>query len=71
MSEIYGFAGKEVPMSDIYSLRLYNAGLMRFSLEKRGLDGLVANIISVQEEYAPLMPLEFEQYNEGIIHWLR
>lgn len=57
-------------MSDIYSLRLYNAGLMRFSLEKRGLDGLVANIISVQEEYAPLMPLDLEQTNEGIIHWL-
>ena len=57
-------------MSDIYSLRLYNTELMRFSLEKRGLDGLVANIISVQEEYAPLMPLDLEQTSEGIIRWL-
>lgn len=39
--------------------------LMCFSLEKRGLDGLVANIISVQEEYAPLMPLDLEQTSEG------
>ena len=57
-------------MSDIYSLRLYDTELMRFSLEKRGLDGLVANIISVQEEYAPLMPLDLEQTSEGIIRWL-
>ncbi|RKI64048.1 XRE family transcriptional regulator [bacterium 1xD42-67] len=57
-------------MSDNYSLRLYDTELMRFSLEKRGLDGLVANIISVQEEYAPLMPLDLEQTSEGIIRWL-
>ncbi len=57
-------------MSDIYSLRLYNTELMRFSLEKQELDGLVANIISVQEEYAPLMPLDLEQTSEGIIRWL-
>ena len=47
-------------MSDIYSLRLYDTELIRFSLEKRGLDGLVAEIISVQDEYAPLMPLDLE-----------
>lgn len=57
-------------MSDNYSLRLYDTELMCFSLEKRGLDGLVANIISVQEEYAPLMPLDLEQTSEGVIHWL-
>ena len=57
-------------MSDTYSLRLYNTELMRFSLEKRGLDGLIASIISVQEEYAPLMPLDLERTSEGIIRWL-
>ena len=57
-------------MSDIYSLRLYDTELMRFSLEKRGLDGLVAEIISVQSEYATLMPLDLEQTGEGIIRWL-
>lgn len=57
-------------MNDIYSLRLYDTELMRFSLKKRGLDGLVAEIISVQEEYSALMPLDLEQTNEGIILWL-
>lgn len=57
-------------MSEVYSLRLYNTELMRFSLEKRGLDGLVSEIISVREEYAPLMPLDLEQTGEGIIRWL-
>ena len=57
-------------MSDNYSLRLYDTELMRFSLTKRGLDGLVAEIISVQEEYTPLMPLDLERTSEGIIHWL-
>lgn len=57
-------------MSDIYSLRLYDTELIRFSLEKRGLDGLVAEIISVQDEYAPLMSLDLERTSEGIIRWL-
>lgn len=57
-------------MSDIYSLRLYDTELIRFSLEKRGLDGLISEIISVQEEYAPLMPLDLEQTGEGIVRWL-
>lgn len=57
-------------MSDNYSLRLYDIELMRFSLEKRGLDGLVAEITSVQEKYTPLMPLDLERTSEGIIHWL-
>lgn len=57
-------------MSDIYHLRLYDTELIRFSLEKRGLDGLVAKIISVQKEHASLMPLDLEQTGEGIIRWL-
>ena len=57
-------------MCDIYSLRLYDTELMRFSLEKRGLDGLVAEIVSVKQAYAHLMPMDLEQTNEGIVHWL-
>lgn len=57
-------------MSDLYSLRLYDTELMRFSLEKRGLDGLVADIVSVREEYVPLMPLDLERTGEGIVRWL-
>ena len=57
-------------MSDIYSLRLYDTELMRFSLEKRGLEGLVAQILSVQREKSHLMPLELDVTGTGIIRWL-
>ena len=33
---------KEQFMSNIYSLRIYDTELMRFSREKKGLSGLVA-----------------------------
>ena len=33
---------KEEPMSHVYSLRIYDTELMRFSMEKQGLSGLVA-----------------------------
>ena len=29
-------------MSNVYSLRIYDTELLRFSMEKRGLEGLVA-----------------------------
>ena len=57
-------------MSSIYSLWLYNMELMRFSMEKRGLAGLVAEIISINEKIEHLMPLDMERTNEGVIRWL-
>ena len=65
------FAGRRcLLMSDIYSLRLYDTELMRFSLEKRGLEGLVAQVLSVQREKSHLMPLELDVTGTGIIRWL-
>ena len=61
---------KEEIMSSIYSLRIYDTELMRFSMEKRGLEGLVAEIISVNTDLEHLMPLDMERNNEGIIKWL-
>jgi len=61
---------KEEVMSNIYSLRIYDTELLRFSMEKRGLEGLVAEIVSVNEEYKYLMPLDMECTEEGIIRWL-
>jgi len=61
---------REDAMSNVYSLRIYDTELMRFVLEKRGLEGLVAEIVSVQEEYAHLMPLDLELTGEGVIKWL-
>lgn len=61
---------KEEIMSSIYSLRIYDIELMRFTMEKRGLEGLVAEIVSVNNDLAHLMPLDLERTNEGIIKWL-
>ena len=33
-------------MSQIYSLKIYDTELIKFSLEKRGLEGLVVDILS-------------------------
>lgn len=61
---------KEEAMSNVYVLRVYDTELMKFTLEKRGLEGLVAEIIAVREEYAHLMPLDLECTGEGVIKWL-
>lgn len=61
---------KEEPMSNIYSLRIYDTELMKFNMEKRGLEGLVAEIISINETCSHLMPLDMEQTGEGVIKWL-
>lgn len=61
---------REEPMSNVYSLRIYDTELMKFSMEKRGLSGLVADILYKNEKYANLMPLDMEQTGEGIIRWL-
>lgn len=57
-------------MSHAYSLKIYDTELMKFSLEKRGLEGLVAEILTINEELAHLMPLDMECTDEGIIRWL-
>ncbi len=61
---------KEEPASSIYSLRLYDTELMTFSMEKRGLAGLVAEILTVNADQEHLMPLDMERTNEGVIRWL-
>lgn len=60
---------KEEEMENIYSLRIYDTELMQFVMEKRGLQGLVAEVVSVNQEYAHLMPLDLEVTDEGIIKW--
>ena len=61
---------KEEPMSNVYSLRIYDTELIRFSMEKQGLSGLVAEILYTNEEQAHLLPLDMERTGEGVIHWL-
>lgn len=61
---------KEESMCHVYSLRIYDTELMKFKLEKRGLEGLVAEIITVQNDYVHLMPLDLEPTGESLIKWL-
>ena len=57
-------------MNNIYSLRIYDTELMRFSMEKKGLSGLVAEISGINEEYRQQLPLDLELTGEGVIRWL-
>lgn len=57
-------------MSQVYSLKIYDTELMKFSLEKRGLEGLVVEILSTNKECNHLMPLDMECTGEGILKWL-
>ena len=52
------------------SLRIYDTDLMRFRMQKRGLEGLVAEILSINSETQHLMPLDMELTDEGVIKWL-
>ncbi len=57
-------------MNRIYSLRIYDTELMQFVMEKRGLHGLVAEIISIDEKNKHLLPLDMDCTDKGIIKWL-
>lgn len=61
---------KEETMSNLYSLRIYDTELMQFTMEKRGLEGLVAEIVSINKEQEHRMPLDLECTGEGVIQWL-
>ena len=62
---------REEPAGNVYSLRIYDTELMRFSMEKRGLSGLVAEILYTDEEQEHLLPLDMERTGEGVIYWLQ
>ena len=57
-------------MRNVYSLRIYDTELMSFCLEKRGLEGIIAEVLTVNKEYSHLMPLDMEITGEGVIKWL-
>ncbi len=53
-----------------YELRIYNDTLITFSLEKRGLEGLSAEIISVADDKKQLFPLDLALTPQGVLKWL-
>lgn len=57
-------------MAQLYELRLFNESLVTFALEKRGLEGLSAEIISIAEDKMQLFPLDLRLTPQGILKWL-
>jgi len=57
-------------MDNTYELRLYDTPLMTFTLEERGLEGLVADIVSTNKQRQKLLPLDLTLTGEGIVRWL-
>ena len=55
---------------DLYELRLYDEKLLTFRLEERGIEGLVAEILIINEQQKKLFPLDLILTGEGIIKWL-
>jgi hypothetical protein len=53
-----------------YELRLYDDKLLTFTLEEKGIEGLVANIIKVRTDDEKLFPLDMPLTNEGVLKWL-
>ena len=54
----------------IYELRLYDTPLLTFSLTQRGIEGLLAEILAVNEQQKKLLPLDLPLTSEGIVRWL-
>ena len=55
----------------VYSLRLFDEELLRFTLQNQGIEGLKAEILWVKEERRNLLPLDLTVSGEGMIKWLR
>lgn len=62
--------GKGVEMSNVYNLKLYDDILVTFSLEEKGLEGLVVEVLYYDESKKHLLPINMELTAKGIIKWL-
>ena len=63
---------KEEPgdKKNTYELRLFDTPLLTFSLEERGIEGLVAEIVNENKEKQNLLPLGLRLAGEDIVKWL-
>jgi len=55
---------------NIYELRQYDMPLVGFTLQSRGIEGLTADIILLNEAQNKLFPLDLTLTGEGIVEWL-
>ena len=63
----------DVPLSvqeNAYEIRLYDTVLLTFVLEEKGIEGLAATILSVDEDKKRLFPLDLSITDQGILKWL-
>lgn len=58
-------------MEQTYVLRLYDTDLLSFSLSEQGIEGLKAQIHSIDEEDRALFPLDLELTDDGLVKWLQ
>ena len=58
-------------MEQAYVLRLYDTDLLSFSLSEQGIEGLKAQIHSIDEEDRALFPLDLELTDDGLVKWLQ
>ena len=58
-------------MEQAYVLRLYDTDLLSFSLSEQGIEGLKAQIHSIDEEDRALFPLDLELTDAGLVKWLQ
>lgn len=56
--------------ADKYSLRLYDEELIRFSLSKDEIGFLHADVLSFNEKYRALFPLDLTLTSDGVVEWL-
>lgn len=61
---------KSIEMSNVYNLKLYDDILVTFSLEEKGLEGLVVEILSFDKNKKHLLPINMELTPKSIIKWL-
>lgn len=53
-----------------YILKQYDTDLLRFDMQK-DIDGVSAQILSVNEKNRSLLPLDFELSDYGLTKWLK
>ena len=58
-------------MEQAYVLRLYDTDPLSFSLSEQGIEGLKAQIHSIDEEERALFPLDLELTDDGLVKWLQ
>ena len=58
-------------MEQAYVLRLYDTDLLSFSLSEQGIEGLKAQIHSIDEEERALFPMVLEMTDDGLVKWLQ